>query len=277
VRKVSFLIVFSWVLLSGTAFSETPARIVSMAPGITEVLYDLGLGSRIVAVTTFCDYPQQAINKPKIGGFANPSLEAIVAARPDLVVTTDDGNPKEIWDRLTKLGINTYVFRVKRLKELPQGIRDIGIVLGIKNQAFKKANEIEMVLRGYEKILKKFPPRYFKKKAIFIVHPEPLMVAGPGSVIDDALKLLGLQNIASDVGSRYTKYSIEEIMRRSPDIIFIGQGPMSGEISNNLLKKLSMLEAVKKGRVYYTSESLYRMGPRVIIGIKEMERFLKSY
>ena len=70
-----------------------PARIVSLAPNLTEILYDIGLGDHVVAVTDFCDYPPEARTKPKIGGFSNPSLEAVAAMKPDMVVMTKDGNP----------------------------------------------------------------------------------------------------------------------------------------------------------------------------------------
>jgi iron complex transport system substrate-binding protein len=193
--------------------------------------------------------------------------------KPDLVVMIDDGNPIEIRNRLRKLNINTYVFRAKRLTELPQGIRDLGIVLGIKDRAFKRADKIEKELRKYARKVKK-SSRLPMKKVIFIIQPEPLIVAGPNTVIDDALKLLGLKNIASDADSPYPKYSIEEVIRQSPDVIFMGQGPMTGEMSKGLLKRLSSLDAVKKGRVYYTSESLYRLTPKAISGIAEIAGYL---
>jgi iron complex transport system substrate-binding protein len=196
---------------------------------------------------------------------------------PDLVVMIDDGNPIEIQDRLSKLGIKTYVFRAKRLKELPQGIRDLGIVLGIRDRALKRAAKVENVINKYEQLAQKSPPPYFRKKAVFIIQPEPLIVAGSDTVIDDALRLLGLQNIASDAASAYPKYSIEDLIRQSPDIIFMGQGPMTREISKGLLKRLGSLEAVKKGRVYYTSESLYRLTPKVISGIEEIAGYLSRY
>ena len=275
-RQICFVVMFLWTF-TGTAFSAPPERIVSLAPSVTEILYDLGLGDRIAAVTTFCDYPPQAIDKPKIGGYANPSIEAIIATKPDLAVMIDDGNPMGIRDRLKKLNINTYVFRAKRLTELPQGIRDLGIALGIKDRAFQRADEIEKEIRKYERKVQKSPPRYFKKKALFIIQPEPMIVAGPGTVIDDALKLLGLQNIASDAGLPYLKYSIEEVIRRSPDVIFMGQGPMTRQTSKGILRRLGSLDAVKKGRVHYTSESLYRLTPRAISGIEEIEGYLSSY
>jgi iron complex transport system substrate-binding protein len=276
-RKVGYLIILLWLSLSGIVFASPPGRIVSLAPSVTEILYDLGLGDQIIAVTTFCDYPPQAMDKPKIGGYSNPSIESIIAMKPDLVVMIDDGNPIEIQDRLKKLDIKTYVFRAKRLKELPQGIRDLGIVLGIRDRAFKRAAKVENVIHKYERQAQKSPPRYFRKKAIFIIQPEPLIVAGPDTIIDDALKLLGLQNIASDATSPYPKYSIEEVIRQSPDIIFMGQGPMTREISKGLLRRLGSLEAIKKGRVYYTSESLYRLTPKVISGIEEIAGYLGGY
>ena len=276
-KKVGYLIILLWISLSGIVFASPPGRIVSLAPSVTEILYDLGLGDQIIAVTTFCDYPPEALDKPKIGGYSNPSIESIVAMKPDLVVMIDDGNPIEIQDRLKKLDIKTYVFRAKRLKELPQGIRDLGTALGIRDRAFKRAARVENVIHKYERQARKSPPRYFRKKAIFIIQPEPLIVAGPDTIIDDALKLLGLQNIASDATSPYPKYSIEEVIRQSPDIIFMGQGPMTRKISKGLIRRLGSLEAIKKERVYYTSESLYRLTPKVISGIEEIAGYLGGY
>jgi len=84
-----------------------PKRIVSLAPAVTEIIFSLGLGERVVGVTTVCDRPDEARSKTKIGGMANPSIEAIVALKPDMVVMTSDGNPKVIADRLARLGIKT--------------------------------------------------------------------------------------------------------------------------------------------------------------------------
>lgn len=263
-------------MFCNAAFSAPPARIVSLAPSITEILYDLGLGGRIVAVTDFCDYPQEAKDKPKIGGFANPSLEAVIAGRPDLVIMTEEGNPAEVYNRLRKLGINTYVFRAKRLRELPQGIRNLGSVLGIEERASRRASKIEAQLNSCVRKVQQSASRNMPRKALFIIHPEPLLVAGRGTVIDDALTLLGLQNIAADAGAQYAKYTIEEVVRRSPDVVFVGQGPMSRNLSKALLRRLSALEAVQKGHVYYTSELLYRLTPRTILGIEEIASHLNK-
>jgi iron complex transport system substrate-binding protein len=99
--------IFGWV---GTAISASPpVRIISLSPAMTETLYSFGLGGRIVGVTNVCDRPADARKKPKVGAMSNPSLEAIVALKPDLVVMSRDGNPKELMERLARFKINTYL------------------------------------------------------------------------------------------------------------------------------------------------------------------------
>ena len=261
---------------AGTAFP--PKRIVSLAPSMTEIMYALGLGENIVGVTTFCDYPEEAKKKPKIGGMSNPSLEAVVALRPDVVVMTTDGNPKEFADRLDALKIRTYIFRARRLAELPQGIRDLGGALGAKDRADRLAQEIETGIDSFT--LKKSANPGLKsplhKKILFIVWPEPLIVAGPGTVMDDAISLLGYENIASTAGTAYPKYSIEEVIHQAPDVIFIGKGHVNmKEVSRGILKRMASVPAVKNGQVFYVSDNLYRLGPRVIKGIEELSACLK--
>jgi len=265
-----FLIAIALSLIPpGIAHCDPPARIISLAPNITEILYDLGLEDRVVAVTSYCNYPPRVEEKPRVGGFSNPSLEAIVAMRPDLVIMTDDGNPREISERLRKLSIPFYVFRAARLNQLPGELRRMGEFLGVKKGADRTAKRIERTLSRYRDRARKIPGRG-EQSVLFIVQPDPLIVAGPGTAIDDSLKLLGARNIASDAGSRYPKYSFEEVVRRSPDVIFIGQGHRADENVKGLLKRWNVLDAVKGGRVYYVSDSLFRLGPRIAEGIREM-------
>ncbi|HYA88253.1 MAG TPA: helical backbone metal receptor, partial [Nitrospirota bacterium] len=106
-------------------YASPPKRIVSLAPSMTEILFALGLGDNIVGVTTFCDYPEEAKKKPKIGGMSNPLLEAVLSLKPDVVVMTTDGNPKEFEERLTSMKSKTYVFKARTLRGLPLGIRSM--------------------------------------------------------------------------------------------------------------------------------------------------------
>lgn len=254
-----------------SSYAEAPKRIISLSPSTTEILYAAGLGDNIVGVTTFCDYPEDAKKKPKIGGMSNPSLEAVVSSKPDIVVMTTDGNPKEFEDRLRKLGIKTHVFRALRVSELPGGIRDIGIALDEKGRFDALALDIENKMKTSTNV-----HEAGKKKMLYIVWPEPLIVAGTGTAADDAINLIGGINIAGDVEGRYPKFSIEEIMRQSPDIIFIGEGRGMEDVSQGLLKRLSSIPAVREHKVYYVSDSLYRLGPRVIDGIEELRSHLEK-
>ena len=226
-------------------------------------MFSLGLGDNIVGVTTFCDYPEEAKKKPKIGGMSNPSLEAIITMKPDLVVMTTDGNPKDIQERLNSLNIKTYVFAARRLFQLPQAIREMGAVLQVQERANTLAQEIDTALKkaGAKGKARGTGP---KKKVLFIVWPEPLIVAGPGTAMDDAIALLGHDNIAHTAMASYPKYSLEEVIRSAPDVIFIGKG--SGmdmrEVSKGMLERMASVPAVRNKAVFYLSDNLYRLGPR---------------
>ncbi len=124
-----------------------PQRIISLAPSLTEILFALGLGDNIVGVTTFCDYPEEAKKKPKIGGMSNPSLEAVISLKPDVVVLTTDGNPKEFEERLVSLKIKTYVYEARTITELPQGIRNLANAMGVKERGERLAKSIEDGIR----------------------------------------------------------------------------------------------------------------------------------
>lgn len=257
------------------AMAESPQRIVSLAPNVTEVLYDLGLGARVIAVSTYCNYPPEVKGKPKIGGMSNPSLEAIVALKPDMVVLTDDGNPRMIAQRLAKLNIPTYAFRARRLNDLPGEIRKLGIAFDVTDRANRTACRIEDAFIHYA-TQKKHSQTPALRKVLFVMQPEPLIVAGPGTAIDDVLKLLGLQNIAADAPNRYPHFSLEEVIRRSPDVLFIVRTHNNSNARPvQFLKRLNQLEAVQKGSVFYIGDPLLRMGPRITDGIDEVARYLK--
>jgi len=273
--KKNLALIFICVFLPTLAMAETPKRIVSLAPNVTEILYDLGLGNSVIAVSTYCNYPPEVTGKPKIGGMSNPSLEAIVALKPDVVVLTDDGNPQEIAERLTKLKIPIYVFRAKRITDLPREIRAIGIAFGIKGRANRNAGKIENMIAFYAG-KSKYSSTHTRKKVLFVVQPEPLIVAGPGTAIDDVLKLLGAKNIAADAPTPYPRFSLEEAIRRTPDVIFIvkTQDGMENR-TGQLLNRLKTLEAVRQGRVFYIGDPLLRMGPRITEGIADVAGYLK--
>jgi iron complex transport system substrate-binding protein len=273
------------------AVAEAPKRIISLAPNITEILFALDLGDRVVGDTIYCDFPGAAKGKPKVGGMSNPSIEAVISLKPDVVIMTTDGNTPEFKERLSAFKIKTYVFKARRLSELPQGIREMGRSLGAKEKADALASSIGAAIDKYGASnsvqsldgkpkkegsgLREEDRHAIRRKVLFIVWPQPLIVAGRGVEIDDAITLLGQDNIASGARTQYPKYSIEEILHNPPDVILIGKGHADmKEMSKGLLQKLASVPAVKNGKVFFLSDSLYRLGPRVVQGIEEMSRCL---
>lgn len=263
------------LLMPVAAAAASPERIVSLAPSLTEILYDLGIENRIAAVTDYCDHPPGARAKPKVGGFVNPSLEAIVSLRPDWVVMTEDGNPQTLERRLRALGIKTYIFKARRIRELPQEIRAMGRILGIETAAGRRADWIETRVRGIGEQAGAASRRKVGK-AIFIVQPTPLIAAGQGTTIDDAFAILGIDNIAAARGISYPKYSLEEVIRLGPDALFIGRGRGMEERMKPLIEKLSTLDAVRSGRVFFVGDAIYRLGPRIVSALEEMAAFLET-
>ena len=287
-KLILLIIIINFSVSNSLNAAGIPDRIISLAPNVTEILFAIGSGDRIVGVTSFCDNPPGAKRKPKVGGMSNPSLETVVALKPDIVILTTDGNQKEFDERLRSLKIKTYVFRVRRLSELPQGIKELGVAVGSKDKAEKLAEEIERATNNFKtrrqgpNPLSPAPGRVgmggvaVKQKVLFIIWPEPLIVAGPGTAIDDAITLLGCENVASGAKVRYPKYSIEAIIRQAPDLIFIGKGHANmKEVSETLLRRMDSVPAVREGAVFFVSDNLYRLGPRVVRGIEEMDECLK--
>jgi iron complex transport system substrate-binding protein len=276
-HKRPFVVCFLIICVALTSYAGEPAfmptRIISLSPATTEALFALGAGDRIIGVTNFCDHPEEAKKKQKIGGMSNPSLEAIVALKPDLVVMTTDGNPREVDDRLRTMGLRTYVWTARKISELPEGIRALASVIGAPAHGEKLAADIEQSITHSPFIVQRSP----KLKVLYIVWPEPLLVAGPGTAIDDAIALLGMNNAAAGARTAYPRYSIEELIREAPEVIFIGKG--SGmdmqAVSQGILKKLATVPAVRNNKVCYVSDSLYRLGPRVEQGIEELAACVK--
>jgi len=244
---------------------------------MTEIMFSLGLGERVVGVTTVCDRPGEARTRTKIGGMSNPSIEAIVTLKPDLVVMTSDGNPKAVAERLARLGIKTYVFTSRRLTELPGGIREMGRALGAYPAANRLAEQLETAIRDVTASHHGKAPQAGTggggRRAIFVIWPSPLIVAGPGTILDDAMKMSGLVNIAADAKVAYPRFSLEAVIERKPDVILIGKGHNDMKnLSKGFLKSLGMLEAVHKGRVCFMDDALYRPGPRIPAGMAELDR-----
>jgi iron complex transport system substrate-binding protein len=248
-------------------------RIVSLAPSITEILFDLGLNEEIAGVTDFCDYPEAALNKPKIGGFANPSIEKIVSLKPDLIIATRDGNRRETIQRLNDLGFSVYVINPKGFDGVMRTIENIGEVVGrgdesrriIRNMMIKKEHIVTLT-RSLPK------PRVF-----FQVGDAPMITVGNGTLANDLICLAGGRSISEDEQMSYPLYSIETTISKAPEIIIIS----SMESKKSYLNLIKMwqnwksIPAVKMDAIYVVDSNLVdRPSPRIVEGLEEMLRII---
>lgn len=245
---------------------EPPRRIVSLAPSLTEMACALGLEQNLVGITTFCDRPASVKGKPTVGGPANPSLEAVLRLKPDVVLVDEEGIGSKLAGKLQKMGIRTVTFHGSRLEKLAAATRQLGQELGVPQSANRLASRIEQAL-------KPLPTRSIP--TLFVIWPDPLVAAGSGSMINDAMKLSSMDNIAANAPSGYPRLSLEAVITRNPQLIVIGQGEKMAVPMQRMLKHLSGLQAVRKQQICMVSDALYRPGPRIPEGIAELRRCLE--
>lgn len=273
--KILLLILTGLVIFISPAIANQPQRIISLAPNITEILYALNLEDKIVGITDHCDFPKETKDKKRVGGMINPSIEEIVRLKPDIVILTKDGNPKEIQKRLENFKINTYLFNAERLGQLRGEIILLGKKLGFEEKSKRVARQIEDSINRIKKTNEK--SNFRNKKTVFIIWMEPLIVAGNGTAIDDAIRLLGWENIVSHTKLRFPRYSIEKIIRQSPDVILIGMEHKKyiETVSGKFIERIQSVKNDKNIKICYVGDSIYRLSPRIISGILEMSNCLR--
>lgn len=251
-----------------------PARIVSMAPSITEVVFALGLGERVVGVSSFCDYPPEALKKPRIGGVVNPNMEAIVALNPDLVIALPNVTHENLFRSLRQLGIRVLTLRNDTLEDLFVTIDRIGEMTSTGAAAQQMSERLRARFSNVsEKVAAK--PR---RKVMFIVGVEPLFVAGRGTFIDELITIAGGTNISGDSFSKYPQLGIEEVVARAPDVILYTSlnfelTPEQEVKAKKLWSAYPSIPAVRNGSIHgLVADYVTLPGPRLVLGVEEMAR-----
>lgn len=253
---------------------EYPARIISMAPSITEVVFALGLGDRVVGVTDYCDYPPEAREKPTIGGVSNPNMEAIVALDPDLVVALPIVSHQGLFRSLNQLGIKVVTLPDDTLEDLFNTIRTIGERTSKQEAAEKMIGRLQAKFSEMREKVAGSPPR----KVMFVVGEDPLFVAGGGTFIDELITIAGGINIAGDSMSKYPRLGIEEVVSRAPEVILYTSfnfelTPERDARAKKLWGAYPSIPAVREGRIYgLVADHVTLPGPRLTLGVEEMAR-----
>lgn len=253
-----------------TTIGEIPQRIVSHVPCITEILFALCLEGRVVGVSDYCNYPEEAKLKPSVGNYFNPSVENIVALDPDLVLT--DGHSQNIF-QLDSLGIASIVLQPEDIDGILRDIELLGRVTSMEKEARELIDNMQKDIARILTRVEDAP----KISAVYIFDATDLnnpWTAGPGSFADSLITMAGGQNIAAQAQGAWIQLSIEEIVRSDPQIILVDTSHGTAVISKAELKKHPIwreMTTVKQDRIYPVDGDLVnRPGPRIVEGLEKI-------
>jgi iron complex transport system substrate-binding protein len=255
---------------------QQPKRIVSLAPNITEILFELGVGERVVAVSNDCDWPQEVLDKKKVGSFWQPNLEAIIACEPELVITLWFEQQNNVAESLNRLGYRVLTLRLEKIEELGPAIEKIGEYTGCNNEAEQLINNINIQL---EQSKQKFNTPN-KLRVLWVVQPEPLRVAGGDTFITELLELAGAKNAITSTSIQYPGLSTEELLTCRADVII--QAAMNKETieqqrqdAMEFWSKYTNLPAVRNKRIYVVDpDTILRLGPRIVQGLEQIGQLI---
>lgn len=247
-----------------------PQKIVALSPAATEILFSLGAGGQVAAVSDFTDYPPEALQKEIVGGFDGKtlSLEKILSFKPDFIYLNDVMHNFLI-DQIKSYGIDFYLSKADSISSVKQEIIDIGKITGHEDKAVEIVEQISKKIDSIEQ-LSPAPFVYYE------VWNSPYITAGRDSFISDVIEKSGGKNIFDDVQDAYPIINEESIIARQPECIFI---PMSSGISVEIVKSRKGWEsvpAVKNNRIYIIDDNVYtRPGPRIGDVVMQMNDLLK--
>lgn len=248
--------------------ARPPRRIVSLAPNMTEILYGLGLGDRVVGVTDSCDYPPEAKEKPKVGG-KQIDNERILMLRPDLVVA-HAGLQRQTIDRLRRMGLPVIALDPKDWHSLLRTMEKLGVVTGTKAQAEHLVREMEARRQRVAATV-----AGNRRVRVFVeVWNKPLMTAGPGTFLDEMVSMAGGANIAADVTTPWSVYPEEKVLLRDPEVIILTCKNKQEVLQRRAWQRIT---AVRGGWVYEVNPDIYsRPGPRLVEALEDLVSLLAS-
>ncbi len=258
------------------ALGSSPQRIVSLAPNITEILFALGLEEEVMGVTRYCNYPDQARTKEKIGGMVNPDLEKIISLQPDLVIAFR-GNPLQLIHRLKDLQLPVFVLEQgTSLESVFSLIGKIGLITHRENPAAALIDSLRKDLYRIQACLanvERLPKVYVN------IHGKGLWTCGKNSFLNDlVVKAKGL-NIAGETPRSWLAYNREELIHQNPELIIVITRSKKdfSEIKEWFTREahLESIQAVQKESIHFFNEDLItRPGPRIFRALEQLSRIL---
>lgn len=246
-------------------------RVITLAPNLTEIVFAIGAGDRVVGNTSYCDYPPEAKNVAKVGDTLQPSLERIVALRPQVVLISTASQLEVFTQQLQHQNIAVFVTDPHDLDGVFRSIEQIGRMMDQDQQAQAVVQKLRERTAAVEKAVKQAPA----VRAFYQVSGEPLYTAGREAFVTDLMRRAGAISVTGDVPGAWPRYSNESALAARPDAIILPTGGSMGAANSNVAEALRNSPAVQAGRVYKINDDhLARPGPRAVQGLEEMARAL---
>jgi iron complex transport system substrate-binding protein len=246
-------------------------RLVSLAPNLTEIVYAVGAGGRLVGDTEYCDYPPEAKSVAKIGDTMHPSIERIIALKPQLVLVSTASQLEAVTKQLDEQKIAVYVTNPRSLDEVFRSIAMLGDFLDSHERAAKLVADLRKRSEIVEAAVKQVKP----VKVFYQVSGEPLYTIGREAYLTDLVRRAGGVSVTADVPGAFPRFSDEAALAARPDAIILPSGGSMGTANSTPAAALKNSPAVLNNRVYKINDDhLSRPGPRLVDGLEEMARAL---
>ena len=243
-------------------------RIVSLAPSNTEILHEIGAGNQVVGTTALCDYPEEATDKPSVGGWTNPRVDRLEELEPDLVVASDDLQDGAV-ERVREAGFEVLQVKPHALEEVFQSIREIGERVQKEKEAEKLVENMKSKLEDLE--MKNYPRIYCEEW----MNPPMVSVNWIPGLVREA----GGEYLIEE-GERSRKFELKDLKDFDPEYIFMNVCGAGENLSTDEIKKRDgweNLTAVKNDNVYVIDDALLnRPGPRIVEGIRKMKEKIEQ-
>lgn len=246
---------------------ENIERAVSLAPNLTENIFAVGAGDRLVGVTSFCNFPEDANKIAKVGDTINPNIEAIIALKPQVVFVSTASQIENFTKTLEQQNIAVFVTAPKDLNGILANLRQLGDIFGTTERTTILLNELqEKIIATDEKVADKT-----KVKAFVQISKEPLFTIGKDSFLTEIIERAGGISVTKDVATAYPKLSKETALALNPDVIILSESPDNLE-PNDVFKNSN---AVKNKKVFkINADLLSRPSPRLIDALEQLSEAL---
>jgi iron complex transport system substrate-binding protein len=262
------------LFVAGIPPASAAERIVSLAPSVTEILFAIGAGERVVGVSTYCDHPPEALRLPRIGTFLSPNVELILAAKPDLVIGVPSPANRSPVESLQELGLRILIVDPEGVESIFTSIRAVAGAVGTPERGERLIEDIRRRMASVLARLDDAPV----ERVLMLVGRRPMVAAGAGTYLDELIRLARGVNVAAPIGQRWPSVGIEFVVEAAPGVIIdagMGNEEADAEDRRAFWHGFPAIPAVERGRVHpYGDFALLRPGPRVAETLEAVARLI---